>query len=429
MLTRVGLLLVFVINLLITRKKDRTVLNPSILFTTLWTFIVFLASLRCIELYPASAKSYLIIFLGVLSFTIGSSIANLLNNVHCKRSRFASNITLRYNLLCICAMICIMYYLPGLIRSIRLMAQGASIGDMRSVIQNTELASGWNNFVPNFIILPLAISLEVLAIADFFLGKHHRGLFATTATLVAVRVLGDGGRTPVFNLLIYFLAMYMLAKYDNKENSRLKKSSHNKKKIIVIIILIVIFLVIITFIRSDMKIISAFRILYFYFAMPPVLLSWWTDYIDMTGVMGNGLVSLNGAFYLVEYFIKNLLTGVYNEPIKVAYDLVALTDSTWIRIAPPSSANAYVSCFFFFYADGRFYTVVAFSLIYGFALSLMYNTVIASKDIRKTTLYLFLYQGLVFSFIRFQFVKAYYVIAILFIYFIAFKKDMITRTE
>ena len=163
--------------------------------------------------------------------------------------------------------------------------------------------------------------------------------------------------------------------------------------------------------------------------MPPVLLSWWTDYIDATEWMGNGLVSLNGVFYFVEYFIKNLVRGVYNEPIKAAYDLVALTDSTRVKIAPPSSANAYVSCFFFFYADGRLYTVVAFSLVYGFVLSLMYNAISATRDMRKTTLYLFLYQGLFFSFIRFQFVKSYYIIAIMFIYFVAFKKDKITKLE
>lgn len=427
MLAATGLLFVLIANVFLTRKRDRTILNPSLLFNLLWVFITFLTSFRWLDLYPSSTKSYSVIFLGVLFFVIGSHLSIFFENIHIKRYVFTSNTVLRYRILCFCAIICILYYFPNFIRSFIFMMRGSSIGQVRSLIQNSESATGWRNFIPNFVILPIAISLEVLATVDFFFGKAHKGLFVLTAFLILIRVIGDGGRTPVFNLLVYTILSYILIKYDRKNDTGIKINNFTRKKDKKIKSLIAIcgaFLIILTFMRSSAILApTVYRKLYFYFSMSPVLLSYWIDYVDALGWFGYGTISLNGILYFVEYFIKNLLRNVYNEPIKAAYDLIALTDSTWLQIAPPTSANAYVSCFFFFYADGGFFAVILYTLIYGFVFGLMYNRMIVTKDIRKITIYLFLCQGLVFSFIRFQFVKVYFIIAILFIYVIAFKTN------
>ena len=144
--------------------------------------------------------------------------------------------------------------------------------------------------------------------------------------------------------------------------------------------------------------------------------------VEESGYHGNGLISFNGIFYLFDYLRKNLFGLRYNKEIIEAYELIASTDSTWLRITSSgTTANAYVSCFWFFYADARMLGVVVLSCLYGFIAGQLYYRSIKYRNPIYIVLYLLVIQSIFFSFIRFPFGKAYYFLAMLIIRFLFFR--------
>ncbi len=414
--------------ILLSPRQFRTIVNPGIIFSALWTFVVFLSSLQLLDMYSASNDVFLIIFCGVLAFLAGSMLARLSKNIKLKIPNYLKNgeVTIRYNLLIILVIICIVYYLPSFIRSILFMLKGLSINDVRSLIQDSEYSKGFNNFIPNFIILPIAISLEVIGIVDFWLAKRNKTFIVLTLILVLIRVLGDGGRTPIFNVLLYFIITFFIIQESKQRKylSKLEKLSEKKvrKKFRRIATLGVFLLVILTFMRTAS---SIFRKIYFYFSMSPVLLTWWINEVNVEKYRGYGAVSFNGVLYFFDYFIHNISKIDYTPFVIDAYNWIAQTDSFWPKIAPTTTANAYVSCFWFFYADAGIIGVLVLSFLYGFVVSRYYFIIKKEKaNLCTIAVYLLLFQGVCFSFIRFPFAKAYYIIALFFIRFIAFKKSL-----
>ena len=104
--------------------------------------------------------------------------------------------------------------------------------------------------------------------------------------------------------------------------------------------------------------------------------------------------------------------------------MIARTVSDWALIINEgkTTANAYVSLFWYFYTDAREYGIIIGSLVYGFIMRRVYAKSIINKNIKNVAIYFLLFQGLFFSFIRFPFSKAYYVLAILYMLFVIKKR-------
>ncbi|MEZ7139783.1 oligosaccharide repeat unit polymerase, partial [Streptococcus pneumoniae] len=105
------------------------------------------------------------------------------------------------------------------------------------------------------------------------------------------------------------------------------------------------------------------------------------------------------------------------------------TDAIWYNIAPGlTKANAYVSLFWFFYADGRLLGVLIGSLLYGTFCGYIFCRYIQQQNKKNLAMLLFIYQGVFFSFIRFPFSKSNYAIAFVLLLFFAFKKKGIEKS-
>ena len=418
------MVLLLVIIILFTKRQNRNLTNPLIVFSILWTTIVALSQERCFDLYEASDLSFLIILIGVVMFAVGTLLSRLSSSVNLKfwnhgsiaRQKFEIN----YVVLYITVGVCILYYLPQLIVSIISMLRGVSLNDVRGVIQTAEQSTGITNLVSNYIILPFAIAAEPVGAFDFWLGKRDKRLFSLVFMLVLVRTFGDGGRTPLFNFVIYFAMAYLFKKFYVNGNSSFKTNNRKEKRTFRrYVILGILGVACVTLMRAGGVLI---RKAYFYFAMSPVLLTRWIEMVEESGYHGNGLISFNGIFYLFDYLRKNLFGLRYNKEIIEAYELIASTDSTWLRITSSgTTANAYVSCFWFFYADARMLGVVVLSCLYGFIAGQLYYRSIKYRNPIYIVLYLLVIQSIFFSFIRFPFGKAYYFLAMLIIRFLFFR--------
>ena len=368
------------------------------------------------------------IALGVLFFAFGSRISLLFRrvsfkNTHDRLCNAKKIYDINYNFITILTVICILYYLPQFIIALYSMISGISLNAVRGVLQAAENSTGWSNFIGNYVILPISVVLEILVPLDFWLGKRKHSFFALGLILILERTFGLGGRTPLFDFVLYFILAYFIKKRFDTEyvngRSMVKSKKNDKIKMRFYTILGLFGLAIVTFMRA---LGSLIRKLYFYFAMSPVLLTNWSETVDLKKYAGYGLISFNGVFYLFDYLRKNILFGDYIQSVIEAYNFIASTDSNWIRITSGgTTANAYVSCFWFFYADGGFIAVASLSFVFGFISSVFFYKCLKTNDLKKVSIYFLLYQSVFFSFIRFPFGKAYYIIALIALSTFSFK--------
>ena len=423
MYTPIICLLLFLLTIKGTKKKDRYPCNPGILFSGIWLLIDSLSIIKFFDINAADEIAHVYTVVGVAFFLLGYCAAYHLSSksvvVGKNYERYNS---LNYKLLIGCNLLCIVYYTPRFIISLYLLISGHSLNSIRGLVQQSgsilNYSFGLNNFLLYFVILPLATVSEVISIVDLIIGKKNKLLIGTSLILVTIRIVGDAGRIPLFNMVLYLSFCIFSINKDKIKYFSLKKAFRKYKKYVVAGI---IFLVFLTFLVTSSTIA---RQIYFHFAMPETMFSTWIHLIDDSHFYGNGAVSLNGVLYPIDYMRKNLLGGDYLKSIIDSYTWIADTDSQWQIIAPGEiRGNAYVTLFWFFYADARLWGIIIGSFTYGIWSTRTYKKTKKHFSERNIAVLCLLLQGIFFSFIRFPFAKGYYVLAFIFISFFAYKKD------
>ena len=404
----VCLFILFIITLYVQKKENKkeykNIINPCIVFIGVWLIIMFANSLHIYGLYSASNKAIIIINIGVISFAIGYFISFAKKN---KIKKDINSYTIRYRYVYILCLICLVYFIIKFIRSFELIISGSSLANIREIVQNNNQSSEINNLIYNFLVLPSAYSIEVLAITDYWIGKKNKVLFFCNLIIIFLRVIGDAGRTPLINFILYMILGYIVSK-------DIQKAGANNKETRKYILIGILLLIIATFSRITS---SIWRISYFYISMSPVLLGEWVNRVEEQNLLTYGITSFNGIFFTLNYFIKNILgLNDYIPIIKKSYDIIAATDSNWIKInAGTTTANAYVSLFWFFFTDGRLLGVVLGSVLFGYICGDRYFKLIKNINLKNLAIYMLLFQSVIFSFIRFYFAKPYFILAYLFI--------------
>lgn len=413
----------------ITPLKYRNITNTIYLFVLEWIVVMFLAKQKMYGLYDVSASVEQIVLIGCISFLCGHIVSIIFRKYRFVAKRDSSNGTsysLRYEMLYVLGIVCVLYFLPQFVKALGALLSGSSMNAIRLLVQDetSGFSSGSKikNLVSNFIVLPSATALEALCVADFWAGKRDKKLLVITATIVLFRIVSDAGRTPLVNLAMYLIFGYLVThkKREIKNNKTAKKDRKLVKRCSVIGLGIIL---LISLARTSS---TLSRQLYFYFAMSPVLFSQWKEVVDSANLVTYGLTSLNGYFFSIVYLVRNLFGLNYPELLQSSYDMIAATDSVWKSIAQGGiSANAYISAFWFMYTDYRMIGVIIGMLCYGYIVSRTYFKLINQKNVYHLAMYLLLLQGVMFSFIRFPFAKPYYALAFIIIYLACRKRECI----
>lgn len=411
------LLIIFILSVVLSKKRFRNYANPLIFFVFLWMTIFYLDNLKLYDLRVVDNKTISLITMGVISFVIGAFLASFLDKYRFSPKKENKNFryVFRYRALYVLALLCIIYFLGEGVKSLILVLRGASLDYIRVAVQGNNDGSFIKSILSTFIIWPLSYMLESVAVVDYFLGKKDKLLFSLNVVIIFLRVFADAGRTPLMDFALYMLLGMVYISDEKKVNilDKIKKYKY--------LLLGGILLVIATVSRSST---TVWRQLYFYFGMSPVLFDYWKDQVDISSLVTYGYTSLNGIFFPIIYVIKNIFNLNYPPLFKASYDMIARTVSDWTLIINEgkTTANAYVSLFWYFYTDAREYGIVIGSLVYGFVMRRVYAKSIINKNIKNVAIYFLLFQGLFFSFIRFPFSKAYYVLAILYMLFVIKKR-------
>ena len=413
----------------ITPKKYRNITNTIYLFLLEWIVVMFLAKQKIYGLYDVSASVEQIVLIGCVAFLCGHIVSIVLRKYRFVAKRNSNRETfysLRYEMLYVLGIVCVLYFLPQFIKALGALLSGNSMNAIRLLVQDetSGFSSGSKikNLLSNFIVLPSATALEALCIADFWVGKKDKKLLIITATVVLFRIVSDAGLTPLVNLAMYLIFGYLVThkRREIKSNREAKKDRKLVRRCSVIGLGIIL---IISLARTSS---TLSRQLYFYFAKSPVLFSQWKEAVDSANLVTYGLTSLNGYIFSIVYLVKNLLGLNYPKLLQSSYDMIAATDSVWKTIAQGgTAANAYVSAFWFMYTDYRIIGVIIGMLCYGYIVSRTYFKLINQKNVYRLAIYLLLLQGVMFSFIRFPFAKPYYALAFIIIYLASRKRECI----
>lgn len=441
LIVTVGLL---VTNIIYEVKNKETIkiVSPSIIFFSLWTFILFLSVLNLYGLYKPSDEAYLLILLMNIFYFLGNVIYELIKkykeaklkeqnkiNSETKNTKFQQKnkdntmstqpkfwnysfiiflvlSIIDIILLLIDCYIVVKNYNDGVpmwkIRRWRMEAFATADNPMlnrRSLLEES---------FRSIIIAPFEMILHPI-VAYYFFNKKDKKRYILLAISITILVLssiaGGGGRLGY----IYYFGCYLLSYICMmKNNKKIPEQTKKKYKIMLTVLLILGVAIVIgfTMIRTDM---SFLQQVYKYFALPPTLLSVWLPKINELGHT-YGLLTFFGVHsyffrFLDVVHLNWLIPSIYNDTYNYLLMAEDFVQSGF------GVANAFVTPIYYFYIDGGCTFVCIASMIFGFIVSYAYKKICNNIQIRNFVIYMLIVYGVFVSFMRIQTTIPSYVIA------------------
>ena len=399
--------------------------NPVTLFSALWCVIFFLASMELYNLNEAADSTYYNMLLGMITFSIGFYFWYIVRRKFTFSFKLYSNSTyvkeyeINYKLLYFVCYTIILFNLSTFISSISVLFSGGGLDAIRYIAQNSNTSASRtiSNVINNLIVSPFSLAILPITAMDIIAGKRDKKLILFTIIIILTKLLGDGGRAQALYFIIHLVIIFLFL----RKNLDIRISKRTKRILMMIMTGIVVVITIASLSRSGGNL---RRFTYYYFSMQLTMFEQWTE--EIGGLMGYGEGSLNGLMFPFIYIFKNIFKLSYPEHWNAIYELIQRTDSEWKIIAGQYiKANAYVSLFWFFYLDARVWGIGLLSGLYGMFCGGKFADVIKRPSLKVICIYSFVLQGLLFSFVRFQFATMAYALGFIYLCFLGFKKKKI----
>lgn len=422
---------------------DRSSSSPATMFYGLWSIILGLDSLHLFKLLYTRDEIYSLITFGLCAFAVGYYF----NKIIATKGKIKKSVgySLRRKLVYVFAIFAIIYYIDFVVKTIPYYLSGNALALIRAMAQDSSSeisgnASGVMNAIKILFVTPFTLTLQIIVAVDWFFGNRDKKLIVLDIILMIEKIMSDGGRAPLIYLFIAFILSYLLSKQRAK-NHRLEKSSFAahlediriaaKKNKRTIVLFTVVALCGIVFLTQSRNGENFLKFSYYYFSMQPKMFDLWSSIVDRTGLVTYGAAALNGFLFFVFYLIRNILgLAGYPEFWSNAYGLIEGTGTQWQTISGyGSSANSFVSAFWVLYLDGRVIGIIIGMLVYGWIMSHTYNDALLAKSSKSISLYVLLYIGLFYTFVRLQFANLFYCEEILLILFVLYRRDSLHRKE
>lgn len=432
---------VSVLFLLYALFKYKIKFNPLVIFTLLWTVIFVLASIRLYGLKAGNDSTYFIMGIGILFWSLGYCLSyNKISfkSITKRNGNIGNNYKCRYNLIYLLSIITLILYLKDLLSIISSVNIQGLLAQVRSLAQDSDsiLYEGRSNIetaIRLLITQPFLMALQpIVAVEFWFKTKERKRLLVIDLILVFLRMFTDGSRSMVMYLGFHFLIVFLILSkprwksFHGFYKDKIASSKKAKRIMCLLGIGFIIVFIISSVSRSGSRM---WKYLYLYFSMEPYMMTYWKGQIQHFGF---GTASLNGLVYPIIYFVKNLL-GISEYPdywYNNIFLLINDTDSKWQIITTTGNpANAYVSVFWFPYLDGGIVGEILVMFIYGFAAGYLFKKAIRNLDMKSICIYSLFFQGIIMSYVRFQFATSSYALAFLYLVIVFYKKSNHSFTQ
>lgn len=400
----IGLLLIFVVS----RYLDRSIIRPSNMFVFVWLFISVLFSFKYIEYNNPNNFTYLLIFIGVISFFIGGRFSF---NATKKADKFDIDIRKVLAL----QIITIIVYIPETIDTIGDLMLGQTLEDVRIRSGEMSESSGVIAILKNFILTPF-LFLSYPITAYIFLTNKARGgkkmlVLIFSMIIVAISVLRLGGRSPI----LFFLVNFFVVWYFYKNTIVISRSVKR-------VMLIVVSVMVSSFVYASISrgIEDLPRSFYHYFVGCIALLD---NGVKSVSFHTEGIATFSAPISIIDTFWR-FIGGDELPAMKLILWINNYIEET-INVGVDCNMNAFYSLFFWFYLDYGITGVVILCFLYGLLSDSIYKAAIVNRHFVTIVIFSLIVQGVVFSFIRFQFSTFYYFMAFLIIPLVIKRKQVL----
>ena len=405
----VFVILIALILLIMNILSDKSLLRPGTIFILVWTLILIMYQFRFIELNDISDKTLYIIGIGIVAFSVAamnkkrivgwSSEKNLLSDIN-------------MNGVIILESISIIAYIPEVVHSMNMLLSGDSFEVIRAAsgLGDTVVTNYAILLLRNYVIRPFMMVLYPINAVVFFEcrnDKRRMPIFLLTVLIAFMMVIYEGGRSPIIYFVLHFIFVAILLK------KKIQIPSYMKKWIICFIIIAIIVFSYVSFSRGIENLKQS---VYMYFCGGIPLLDTKIANIDANQLRTFGLASLSVP---VDFFYSLMGPLGVSRPsfFREILDILMSVEQT-ISVGINIRMNAFVTMFYYLYLDGGYIGLALGAGIYGFISSVCYNNYVQWKDKKSLVIYCLILQGIVFSFIRLQFVNSAYFFAFIVVQFL-----------
>ena len=392
--------------------------SPILLFSILWLLIVGGSLFQCYGMYATSPQTYFIVFLGVAGFVLGCRTSTNIPHRRIYRYVRPQTIEIRYDAAIALSLITIYYLIKRAIIVTGLFATGMSMADIRMNYSEYVIQNGFDGLIDNYIAHPFIFAILPIAIFSTITkpdsSKKSVILLILTFIIILLYSYCDGGRIIFAYIFFHLLLSYTLSK------QKIRFTFAQKITWAVIFLLAIIIVIAISNARESTFTFGQTIYTYLCGCMPHLdyrLTSYDEQVYLFSGAFFKGIME----FPL--FFAKNIgLLHEYPEWFIKTQETLDVSD--FINIGS-QNFNAFVSPFYYFYADFRHIGVFFGSAIYGFLSDRLYRQSIISNNLRYTIAYMVIAQTIFMSMVRWQFYNVVFVFSFLYIIlFIKPKKSL-----
>ena len=339
-------------------------LNLTLFFVVFWLLICVL---YCI-LYGYNDMT-IIIFIGSISFLLGSLPAYWIFSTLKKKIRlkeFTINFRTENILISIYSIVfSISVFLAYL--SLSWYRQGYDWGQIRGIFLAAEGIPGPLKLILVGFVVPCVYITGIVFSIEFFFSKHNRKrniLLFLSASSVVLYGFASQGR---FVFLYFLVCLYISYITFGKKFETSKKI----KKFLISLVGVILLMTVYRGIENagDSSLITASMSIVNYMVLPIDMMNYYIPEFDKEKFIGEGLVFLGGFIDLLENFFNMVGVKVFTSLEQLDSILSTINDEP-IDIRG-GKANAFVSCFSYFYLDGRLLGVIIESAIFGFLTGML----------------------------------------------------------
>lgn len=406
-------LVLFILTILsIKRNKDWAA--PTALMCGLWFAILLAYEADIVSLYSIKTNTYIVMLVGILSFMVGSAIANRTKFSivsHVEKGDNEHDYMPRYKIILFLAVISLILQIPDTINSINVLSSGGNFFDLRSDVNNTVIDNAIVNAAQNYIFRPFIIFLYPISAYCFLTRKADenkrmraiKGWIVVFGALVSVmQMFTSGGRASVVYFIVHFIVLAQLMK------KKVRISRAAKISIAVAIVAIVVVVYNISASREIENVLESF--VYYFDGCVPLM----DHHLEKTIYASS--YTYGGSFFFAP--LQLVFTLLSNIGIPNPEFMVQLTEMLNVEmpidVGPTINMNAFVSWFFYLFKDGGYITLVIEGMIYGGICRSFYKGAINNRDnVRKIIGYSIITNTIVFSMVRYQLVSYHYLLAFL----------------
>lgn len=402
----VAFITVFLVVFSYLRNKD--LLNPIVLMNGFWFIIIFLNIINLYKYRQINSYIYLIIMIGVISFSIGGSLP-VLNIKHHKRVLLSSMevdpiIQKIYFVIPFISLISLDVVAAGFLVS------GYTISDIRYSLNDFIFSNDLINIVFKFITYPMVVSYIIICVSKILVTQRFSiSIIVRPLILTIMDFLVLGDRLLIYIWLISGLVIYFTVKKNNNNRKIIRKTRKY-----------VGFIVIITFAFLILRGSTFKNLLYTIYTYLSGGVVYFSQNINRINESAGSTILFSSYQGLIRPFMAILdRFNIHIKQFDIATEFLLDNNNISILLSNDSSDyfNYFTTAFAYFYYDFKIFGVILHSLLWGVLCKSAYYKFRNRLNERNACIFIFYIISIALSVMDYAFVEVSFSMGLLYCLF------------